>query len=748
VVREIRISGEERFERKKDNLLNPRMRRAMALGWLLAAGFLQAEAPMDLNSPFLKVALVKGKTGEVETREIKQARLIGDRVEMEKVEGGVAIFPKQDVLVILPLLPKADGPYTVEQAEGAIRLYQKASPELLQKAGVGSTGMQDWEKLKQRLLEIKSQQEEKERRNKEAQEAETKANLTKEVQDWVAQASDFRASRPEKELTELKQKGEALARKSPEQMEVILQALAVLSQVQPKEKGEPLPELSKLNEVQPRLIPDDLLGWLAGGVLILSFFGLLFGLAFLSSSLTRFKEGALLGGIVFGIVALGLFGVLVWTWLPAQVIGEAVPSRADPKMEELGIYLKNRAKPVYYFPAKQFSFSAEEWRAGVLGYLPVSEESVGLFKVKLKEGELRLTEGKWTWQQPLTALGIPLPFQLTFEGPTPELQNWENPAVSKVSLGRWPLPESISGLLKDSASSIMKQGLASAGLAGVSLNMDDKGMFLISVPAAGVRPKYELAKLEEQKTEEPKKEPWKEIIERKEISAEELAGVFIQIKDLDLKILKEIAQQMEGRFYTIHGIVEGVGGNNFGSTGKMGADTSDDIYLLGQKDYYRRTGSSRTGSDTRQHLLVRCIIKTDWVFEIDSRKDLYAREVIQEFEQFPKRPREKPAEVKFKTITGQEVTSTSIDPAKETPFIQRGKRLRFKKPLRIELNLKDIQSIEDGNRLPAVKGDGITKIPLTDSSGDIELYGLTLTPGTNVREIIEEVDADYKSKSE
>ena len=107
----------------------------------------------------------------------------------------------------------------------------------------------------------------------------------------------------------------------------------------------------------------------------------------------------------------------------------------------------------------------------MLGYLPVSEESVGLFKVKLKEGRLRLTEGKWTWQQPLTALGIPLPFQLTFEGPTPALQDWENPAVSKVNLGRWPLPDSIAGLLKDSASSILKQGLASAGLAGVILNM-------------------------------------------------------------------------------------------------------------------------------------------------------------------------------------------------------------------------------------------------------------------------------------
>ena len=341
-----------------------------------------------------------------------------------------------------------------------------------------------------------------------------------------------------------------------------------------------------------------------------------------------------------------------------------------------------------------------------------------------------------------------MPFQLIFEGPIPELNEWENPAVSKISLGRWVLPDLMAGMLKDSASGILKQGLLAGGLAGVRLDKDDKGMIIISVPAAGVRPKYELAKLEEPKTEDPKTEPWKEIMERREISAEELAGVFIQIKDLDLKSLKEFAKQVDGRFYIIHGIVEGVGVNNFGSTGKMGLDTCDDIYLLGQKDYYRRTGSSRTGSDTRQHLLVRCIIKTDWVFEIDSRKDLYAREVIQEFEQFPKKPREKPAEVKFKTIAGQEVTSTSIDPAKETPFIQRGKRLRFKKPLRIELKIKDIQSLEDGNRLPAVKGDGITKIPLTDSSGDIELYGLTLNPGTSVKEVIEEADADYKAKNE
>ncbi|NCY22277.1 hypothetical protein EBX31_10030 [bacterium] len=738
----------------------------MALGWLLAAGFLQAEPPMDLDSPFPKVALVKGKTGEVEKREIKQARLVGGSVEMEKADGGVAIFPLQDVLAILPLLPKADGPYTVEQTEGAIRLYQRMAPDVLQRASMDITPIQEWKQFRDRLLEEKKQKEATDRKEKEAKEAEdrkqqaaneakAKANLKKEIQEWLLQAGEFRMSRTEKELTELKNKGESLARKSPEQMDVILEALAVLSQAQPKEKGEPLPDLQKLNEVQPRLVPDDLLGWLTGGVLILSFFGLLFGLAFLSSSLTRFKEGALLGGIVFGAAALGLLGILILTWIPAQVTEHRIDPRMDPKMEELSSYLKNKAKPVYYFPAKEFSFPVEEWRSWVLGYLPVSEESTGLFKVKMKKGTLGLSTNTWIWQQPLTALGIPLPLNLTFEGENPDTKSWQAPSISKVHLGRWLLPDSVAGLLKDSAINIWQQGLSSAGLAGVKLEKNDQGMILISVPVAGVKPKYELTKLEEPKAEEPKVkveepkgEPWKEVIMRKEISAEDMAGVFMQIREFDLDKLKEFAQLIEGRFYIIHGIVEGVGGNNFSSRGKMGTDTTDDIYLLGQKDYYRRGGASKAGSDTRQHLLVRCIIKTDWIFEKDSRKDLYAREVIQEFEQFTKGPRQKPAEIKFKTITGQEVTSTSIDPAKETPFIQRGKRLRFKKPLRIEVNLKDFQLIEEGKELPAVKGDGIKKIPLTDSSGDVEFYGLTLAPGGKISDVMEEVDADYKPTDE
>ena len=84
------------------------MKRAMALLWLVAVGSLLAEAPLDLSSPFKKVALVRVGSGEIEKREILKARLIGSSVEMETSKGGVAVFPAHEVLAILPQLPPGD----------------------------------------------------------------------------------------------------------------------------------------------------------------------------------------------------------------------------------------------------------------------------------------------------------------------------------------------------------------------------------------------------------------------------------------------------------------------------------------------------------------------------------------------------------------------------------------------------------------------------------------------------------------
>ena len=70
------------------------MRWAMALGWLLVAGFLQAEAPMDLDSPFPKVVLLRDGKGSVQEREVLWVKQAGESLEMETIKGTRALFPR------------------------------------------------------------------------------------------------------------------------------------------------------------------------------------------------------------------------------------------------------------------------------------------------------------------------------------------------------------------------------------------------------------------------------------------------------------------------------------------------------------------------------------------------------------------------------------------------------------------------------------------------------------------------------
>lgn len=280
-------------------------------------------------------------------------------------------------------------------------------------------------------------------------------------------------------------------------------------------------------------------------------------------------------------------------------------------MEELGVYLKNRAQPVYYFPEKRFLFSCEEWQSGLMGYLSASEEPEGFFKVKMKNGSLWLAPGAWIWRQPLTALGIPLPFSLTLEGKNPDLRDWENPVVTGVYLGRWSLPHAMAGLVKDSASSIWRAGLSSAGLAGVKLEQDEKGMISVSVPAAGAKPKYEIAKEEEKKGSAYKRE----------ITAEELAQAFMENKGKDF----------EGKFVVVEGVVEKVSSGSEYSGGpvasqgegtlnpgqapaKIKEDAFDIFYLRGADSHGYR----------KDPLFIKLVIKSPGVFVMDSYGDIYA----------------------------------------------------------------------------------------------------------------------------
>ena len=77
---------------------------------------------MDLDSPFLKTALVKGTTGATEEREVTKAKIVGDKFELTTTKGGVALFSATDVSALLPKLPNTEIVYQLKDVDEAIRM--------------------------------------------------------------------------------------------------------------------------------------------------------------------------------------------------------------------------------------------------------------------------------------------------------------------------------------------------------------------------------------------------------------------------------------------------------------------------------------------------------------------------------------------------------------------------------------------------------------------------------------------------
>ena len=658
---------------------------------------------MDLDSPFLKTALVKGAGGALEEREVTKVKIVGDKIEFTTTKGGVVLFPATDVIAVLPKLPNAGVICQLKDVDKTIQMLESLPPDLKQRPEASTETLQKWKDLRKPAEEAEAKRKQEEMRA----ESERLNQEEARAKEWLKDIADFQKPRSDVELAQIREQGQKfLERKVGDEIKV-RDYLAFLDQVVGKEKGGPLPDLVKLNEVQPKLVADDLLVWVVVGVLAISFFGLLIGLSFTSNGLTRIREGAILGGLVFGVAGIAILAGLTAIWWPVGGEGEPVGLTVSPEMERVVTLAKNSVKPVYFLPSIEFRVPSHDFAVGILASIPPSEEAAGMFKGKLKEGKLWIAKDRYTWTQPVTALGIPIPVSFVFEGKTPTAGSWQEIAVDRVSLGKVVIPDSLGSTFAESMKAILQGGLSAGGFSGINAKCEDGNELIVSVPSSGKKPTLATTVSTTSAS-----------TSREGIRAEDLAKL----------IAKGKAKEFLNKFIITEGEVYSVGGSNFSSSGKMGRDKTDDIYLMGIRNFY--------GPKPEDHLLVRCQIKSDLVFQMDSRGDLYARYVSQQFEQDKKSFVAGAAgedQIIYATIDGIPVSTPDIDPAKERPLVQRGKKLTFMKPIRVELDQKEVE-------LGYTQG-GKNGRPLgTNKHGEIELYGITLSPGMLINEIITESD--------
>ncbi|NBR97459.1 MAG: hypothetical protein EBT48_07650, partial [Verrucomicrobia bacterium] len=418
--------------------------------------------------------------------------------------------------------------------EQAIRLLESLPADLKQRPEASTETLQKWKDLRKPAEEADAKRREEDRK---AQEEKLKQEEAK-INEWMKDVADFQKPRSEIDLVVIREQGQKFLDLKVGDERKVREGLALLAQVVGKEKGGPLPDLVKLNEIQPKLAADDLLVWVVVGILAISFFGLLIGLSFTSSGLTRIREGAILGGIVFGGLGIAILAGLAAIWWPVGGEGEPIGLTVSPEMTQVATFAKNSIKPVYFLPSMEFRVPTRDFVTGILASLPPSDEATGMFKGRLKEGKLWIARDRYIWTQPVTALGIPIPVSFVFEGKIPSPEAWQEITPDRISIGKVVIPEPLGSAFAESMKAILQGGLNSGGLSGIKAKSGDRNDLVVSTQSSGTKPVFSASTATSSY--------------RKEISAEDLAKVFVGNK----------GAEFNGKFIIIEGVVDKVSSGN------------------------------------------------------------------------------------------------------------------------------------------------------------------------------------------
>ena len=574
------------------------VRRWFLWALLFITPSLWGEAPLELESPFAKILLIKNQKGEIQKKLASKTSFVDGNFQGESADGVVYVVAKESLVTILPVCPNEGELVGSKSVQEAIQLLERTPEELKAKAEITPRIMVQWDQV---LKESRAREEKlalEEKMSNEVRKKKEEEKRNEETMAWLKEAKDFMKPRTEGEISDLMRKGGDLKKGSSGEVE---EYLAVLSQLLPKEKGGPLPDLQKLSELQPEILPDDMLIWFAGGVYLVSLFLLLFGLSYLSNTFVYIQSKVWVRAIMYGLLAPLFFVALYYLWWPPGGLGQKIEPSESESFKELDVFVKNQLKPVYYFPKKEFLLSQEEVVAGFLRKLVPTDKLQGFLKGHMETGELSFGNGRWSLSKGISVLGLPMGIPLQFEGPIPELSGWASPKIDQVRLGQIKLPKFLASTLEDAMMNTFRNALQTTALQSFKFSRSGNGMLLIQVPASGVRPSVPVyAKKDEALV---KKEVKKTL--KKEIAAEDLA------KDIDF---------YQGHFILLDGYVTDVD-----SGGEFSGDSKASIGIGGSSLADRPNG--QIGLDRFDKFFleggITCIIKSKNVFAIDVKGDVY-----------------------------------------------------------------------------------------------------------------------------
>lgn len=608
MIQEICISEEEKFESKQHNLLNPAMRRAIALGFFLAAGWLQAEAPIDLASPFHKTAVVENRIGQPQDFEILRAKVAGENLEMTRLDGSMVLAPRTKVTAIFPKLPSDGFAYTQKDAQAALALLEAAAPVWTNRAETSRRTLAAWKELAARPS---------------VHEQDRDAQRSAAAQRWLDLIQPEEGKPKPVDLEDYVRQGEKLVQAGGPQAEEIRRQLKKVRNLMAMDfgeiRGKQLP--TEWNEFSS-LVPVGI-----SVVLLVLGFWVLGNLGNFSAAL---KAGAIrssskggesrttfnLKGIIYLIYA-GVGGVLLYALLQAGFFPEkAAVSKEGQALAERGFYLSMNA--------------ANRWSTQSKSGLEVEASAlVATLQTMLPAGEFRLSQvlayegprvvwndGKIFWRQTIKLAFVPVHLDFWFR-PSDQDFSLENPTVESCQIGWVPLGGFVGGVLWGRWHAVTTGWDQALGFqSGVVWDWAQGDRFQINTPAVtGRKDEKKQAELAGRKKAEFKET----------ISAVELAQVFAQgdgdvYQDRTINLtgslksvrsIRRLGNTLASEM-TRSGLAKAGGPEAVNAVAPSGQEDLPDAFLL-----------ETTGDGLDAKIQVKVLVKCPHVYSMDNRGDLY-----------------------------------------------------------------------------------------------------------------------------
>ena len=491
---------------------------------LFSAG-LWAEAPMDLESPFLKTALIKENNGLTVEKAVRKGKIKGGLIELDKDEGGLLVLPVDQVLAVLPKIPLAGTTYLQSDAQRALETLTKAQKIYPERAEVSATALIEWDKLSHQVTE--------------ADQAERKA-----LENWFQSVSEVPPEAKTEEIRALVEQGEGFVEKFPDQEKRINQQVRGLKEISKIDLSKTANLGFPIGSFGDNFVPGAIL-W---AVLLIPVILVIYGI---SGTIQGFKERLPLAALLRFFVAFVAGSFLVLVFWPDS-IPQANGSRGSQSVAHRALWLtRNMIEGWADQPVQKINMPLETWEGLVIEKLQPGVEDLSTLLWHLEKPVFSKTNGQYTVLQPLVLKIVPVTLKFVFAIPD-KGQSWNNAELIGFQIGHLPLGKFIGSLALQPIAYAYESVRSSYGLdKGVQWMSGEVGALVVEIPSA------------------QKKRPQA----KETISAKELAEVYDQgFGD----IYKDRYVTVEGDLVEVQSRKEIVGGDSL-----KREDPFDEFYMEG-----------------------------------------------------------------------------------------------------------------------------------------------------------------------